>query len=210
MFLIWFWFWLSFASAINLSDSLLNIGEELSIYGDGFGNSIDKYWWICFDDDQHCFVQGSDWLSLWSDKLIKLWVPSNIPLKWIIKIYVWGNLIWTTDYAIKPLIVDISDWNYVKKSAWESEKVLIQWKWFGSYPGSVYFWDNKANIVSWTENKIWLNIPKIKNMTNNFKVENHALILSDAFEFSVYPKISNDEYSSKQEYLSVLGVKDIW
>ena len=128
--IIWFlfliWFWLSFVSAINLSDSLLNIGEELSIYGDGFGNSIDKYWWICFDDDQHCFVQGSEWLSSWSDKLIKLWVPSNIPLKWKIKIYVWGNLIWTTDYAIKPLIVDISDWDYVKKSGWEWEKVLIQ------------------------------------------------------------------------------------
>ncbi len=201
---------LSFTSAIDLSSSLLDVGKELTIYGDWFGDNIGQYWWICFNDDSHCFVNGNQWLYLWSDNLIKVLVPSNIALKWNIKIYVHGDLIWTADYAIKPVIIDISDWAYVKKSAWESEKVLIQWRWFGNYIGNVYFWDNKANIISRTENKIWLYIPQTKQITNNFKIENSAWIVSELFKFDIYPKSSNDEYSSRQEYIGVLGVQNIW
>lgn len=203
-------FWWAFVSAINLSSSLLGVGKELSVYWDWFGDSIGQYWWICFDDDQHCFVKGSEWLVLWSNNLIKVLIPSNIPLKWKIKVYMGGNLVWSSDYAIKPLIIDASDWDYIKKSGWEWEKILIQWKGFGSYPGNVYFWDYKATIVSWTESRIWLNLPQVKKITNNFKIENNVWVVSDLFDFNMYPKISNDEYSSKQEYLSILGIQDIW
>jgi len=208
IFIIWF-LW-SFVRAIDLSSSFLEVGKELSVYGDWFGDSVGNYWWICFDDDTHCFVQGSEWLSLWSDNLIKVLVPSNVSLKWKIKVYVNSKLVWISDYAIKPIIIDISDWNYIKKSGWGSEKLLVQWKWFGDNVGNVYFWDYKANIISWTENKIWLNLPQVKKITSNFKIENSAWIVSELFKFNIYPKLSNDEYSSKQEYLSMLGIQDIW
>lgn len=208
--LILFWLWISFTSAIDLSSSFLEVGKELSVYGKWFGSSIGKYGWICFDDDKHCFVQGSPWLSLWSDTLIKVFVPSNISLKWKIKVYVNSNLAWTADYSIKPVIIDISDWIYVKESAWASEKILIQWKGFGDLLGNVYFGEYKATIVSWTENKIWLNVPNPKQISPNLKVKNSAWIFSDVFTFKVYPKISNDEYSARQKYLSVLWIQDVW
>lgn len=208
--LILIWFLWSWASAIDLSSSFLDAGKELSIYGDWFGSNIGKYGWVCFNDDSHCFVNGNQWLNLWSDSLIKVLVPSNISLKGKIKVYVNGNIIWTADYAIKPVIIDISDWNYVKKSGWESEKVLIQWRGFGSAVGNVYFGDYKASIVSWTDNRIWLNLPQVKKITSNFKVQNSAWIFSELFKFNIYPKLSNDEYSSKQEYLNILGIEDIW
>ncbi len=208
--LILIWLWISFTSAIDLSSSFLEVGKELSVYWDWFGSSVWKYGWICFNDDSHCFVDGSEWLILWSDNLIKVSVPSNISLKWIVKIYADGRLVWTTDYAIKPIVIDISDWTYVKKSGWEWEKFLIQWKWFGDFVGNVYFWGYKASIVSWTENKIWLNLPQTKNMTSDFKIENSAWILSELNKFNIYPKLSNDQHSARQEYLNVLWVQDIW
>lgn len=200
----------SFATAIDLSSSFLEVGKELSVYGNWFGDSPGKYWWICFDDDSHCFVKWSDWLILRSDKLIKILIPSNISLKWKIKIYVNSNLIAMSDYVIKPVIIDVSDWTYIKNFGSQWDKILIQGKWFWSYPGNVYFWNNKANILSWTDNKIWLSIPIVKTATTSFKIENSVWVFSELFKFNIYPKLSNDEYSSKQWYLSILGIQDIW
>jgi len=35
-------------------------------------------------------------------------------------------------------------------------------------------------------------------------------VVSELFKFDIYPKSSNDEYSSRQEYIGVLGVQNIW
>lgn len=203
-------FSISFVWAVSLSSDYLQVGKDITIYWDGFGNDIGSYWWICFNDDSHCFVRWSEWIKLRSNNTIKISVPWNIPLIWIIKIYVNWRLFETVNYSIKPEIIDISDGNYIKKDWWVWDKILIQWFGLWDYPGKVYFGAYEAKIISWSSDKIWLYLPDVKQITNDFKIQNNAWINSDLMSFVIYPKLSNDNYSSKQKYLSQINVKYAW
>lgn len=196
--------------ATNLSSSLWEINKEISIYGEWFGSEIGQYGWICFDSNDKCFVKDSPWLISWNDNQIRFYVPGNISLKWKFKVYINGKLKDELNYSVKPTILDISDGTYIKKSGWAGEKILIQWNWFGNIGGSVYLAEYRANIVSWSENEIWVNLPQTKKITNNLRVENNIWITSSSLSFDLYPKVSNDQYSARQQYLSVLWVQEIW
>ncbi|MCF7835445.1 S8 family serine peptidase [Candidatus Gracilibacteria bacterium] len=200
----------SFVGAVSLSNNFLEVGKTVSIYGDRFGDDIGTYGGICFNDDTHCFVKGSNGIISWSNNLIQISIPSNIPLLGLIKIYVNGNLFESVQYSVKPIIVDISDGKYIKKDGAVGEKVLIQGLGLGDYAANVYFGSSKANIISRSQDKIWLYLPSVNEITSNFRIENNAGINSDLKSFKIYPKLSNDTYSSKQKYLSQINVKYAW
>jgi subtilisin family serine protease len=208
----------------SLSKDEFEIGESISIYGNGFGSRANSYSSVCFDNTSNCYNESafdqSQYLN-WTDTRIDIGIPGGISVDGEIIVYIegqqeecYGDYCYTQsfsevktrlNYKIKPSI-NHSDLPSIAKPG---DIITIPGKGFGAN-GRVYFDNYKADVVNWSDETVEVEITNdINEATKELKLYNKSG-LYDSVNFTVFAGYSNDQYSYFQDYFEQIDLKKAW
>ena len=209
------------AYALHLSKKEWKVGEEISVTGEGFGLNPGTHGGVCFNDNDYCFWNNSSGITFWSDKYIRFFVPSNIPISGQIIIYktserencnsrycyleTFTDSLGTKSYSIIPEIINIS-----KDKISKDDIITINGYGFGDNPGEISTnGEVNINIIEWTTTNIAIQIESIKKYSDKIIISNR-IGHETSYNIEFLSPVSKDEYSEMQTYLTLSDVPPIW
>lgn len=191
------------ASIYSIDPKYVVPGETIvTIKGEGFGNSSsNKYLY---------FGYSPVTAQSWSNTEIKVKAPYSIPSTGEIEMFgTFTNSSGSTEfqdlkisYYLKPVIQKVSP-----TSAQAGERIVITGNSFGTQQGTVKFGDKRANILSWSDGSIIVDVPVDPGRIITVYAGN---AVSDSYDFNILTGSSSDAYSAKQTYLFMANIEAAW
>lgn len=196
----------------SFAESLENIkqNEVISIVGENFGSSKGT---ICFDSTQSCYISESEGIHSWGDALIKITVPGDIPAGGNIMIYNSNNnLVIEKHYTLFSDIVQLSDEELIVDGLPVGETLRIDAFGLGTEKGSVTFGDSSSSrggkVLEWNYYYVLVEVPDAAKSSEVFVHPQNGN--SASAKFSILQPVTDDEFSSYQEYLQGISMDKVW
>ncbi|MGL5830789.1 MAG: S8 family serine peptidase [Candidatus Altimarinota bacterium] len=194
------------ATAYPLFPGEYEVGEEVRLTGDGFGELLeDKF--ICFNDEQSCFLYDSEAIKYWSDSEIRFLMPQWAKVSGKITIYEGNTVVGEASYTIKPTVYSIKDFNdYETYETFPGEKLILSGKFFGSQQGKITFGILNAEITEWSDSRIVFTVPE--SSIDILKMKLCRQTICSEYELPLRAFVFNDPFSVYQYYLRVINYND--
>lgn len=196
------------ATANPLSPRDYEVGDEVKVTGEGFGElSDDKF--ICFNDDDSCFLYDSEGITYWSDSEVRFYMPQWAEVSGQITLYEGNTVIGLVQYGIKPTVYSIKDfYDYDTYETFPGEELILTGKFFGSQEGKITFGILEAEIEEWSDNKIVFTVPDSSMDILKMKICRGSVC--SEYELILRAFVFNDPYSVYQHYLRVINYNDAY
>ncbi len=200
--------------AISLPQTEIEVGQELTINGPGFGAGIGTYGAICFNDKNNCFIQNNKGIIYWNDGSIRIIIPNGLAANGKITIYDSdGNIVGTVDYKLKPIVTMVGDGVTAINKMLPGEILTIDGYGFGIVQRIVFFRKGMTNVegkvISWSPNQIKIEVPESEIITTEILFSNSASIeVTVPFEIGV--PLTDDPQSYLQRYLTQTKIDRAW
>lgn len=206
----------------------VQVGDEITITGSGFGAQPGTHGSVCFNSENLCYASSNKGLLSWSDSEIRVIVPSNIEPSGTLLVYKTGNKeecypdqgycrVYTLGieagsitYSFKPVITSLKDTTgKIVTIGNPGQKLVINGALFGN-SGSVFFDTLSGTVISWVSNEIKVEIPKVDGITYSLKVVHRTGLSAKEIDFIAFQPPSKDPYASKQLYSVLTNVPQAW
>ncbi len=198
----------------SISKESFSTGEEITIYGEGFGEkSYDKF--LCFNSEDTCITAYNSAIKSWTDTQIIFeakYYPHLLPHG---NIYIYGNKTSSVRYKFLPTIyyVSLKDDTPIS-SALPGTQVHIKGFYFGTGKFRVSFSGEDASIISWSDTEIVVTVPSpVKNQA----IQKNLDVWRDSntygtftFEVKIPQEGSNDTFSGYQSYIELANIDKMW
>lgn len=207
--------------AATIDPEFFQIGDTVTITGTGFGDpSI--YNALCFNDEYHCILYGSSWITRWSNYSITFIMPQLVDengnfdnkLSGFIRVYNDGTSVAQVNYNNQSTIFDTFVNGTSANWAYPGDTVKIQGILFGTTWGKVTLSDTDAEIISWGPEEITVKVPTPQRELLNIKelkiYRNKVEMPSYPFEVLVMQTGSNDPLSALQLYIEIAQIDKMW
>lgn len=195
------------AVANPLSPGQYEVGDEVRITGEGFGElSDDKY--VCFNDEDSCYLYDSEAIKYWSDAEVRFLMPQWAKVSGKITLYEEDDVVGLVDYVIKPTVYNIKDLNdYETYETFPGEKLILTGKFFGSQKGKITFGVLNAVITEWSDSRVAFTVPNSTMDILKMKVCRENNVCSE-YDLPLRSFVFNDPFSVYQHYLRLINYNE--
>jgi subtilisin family serine protease len=196
------------AVANPISTSGYEVGEEVRVTGEGFGElAEDKF--VCFNDENSCYLYDSEAITYWSDSEVRFLMPQWAKVSGKITLYEGNSVVGLVDYMIRPTVYSIKDWNdYETYETFPGEKLIITGKFFGSQKGKITFGILNAEISEWSDSRIAFTVPETS--MDILKMRLCRENICSEYDLVLRAFVFNDPFSVYQHYLRTINYNDAY